>query len=113
MVNEAMEAAEALSKIGVSAEIVDSHTVKPLDSETIIGVAKKTGALVTAEEQNIIGGLGGAVAEAVTESYPVPVSRIGVRDTFGESGEHKELMAKYGLTSKEITRTAKHLVDSR
>jgi transketolase len=113
MVNEAMEAAEALSKIGVSAEIVDSHTVKPLDSETIIRVAKKTGALVTAEEQNIIGGLGGAVAEAVTESYPVPVSRIGVRDTFGESGEHKELMAKYGLTSKEITRAAKHLVDSR
>src|SRR6267378_2183831 len=86
MVNEAMEAAEALSK---------------------------TGGLVTAEEQTIIGGLGGAVAEAVSESYPVPVSRIGVRDTFGESGEHKELMAKYGLTSKEITRAAKHLVDSR
>jgi len=113
MVNEAIEAAEALSKSGISAEVVDSHTLKPLDSETIVRVAKRTGALVTAEEQNIIGGLGGAVAEAVTESYPVPISRVGVKDTFGESGEHPELMAKYGLTSKEIARTAKHLIESR
>ena len=113
MVNEAMEAAEALAKTGISAEVVDSHTVKPLDSHAIAQVAKKTGALVTAEEANVIGGLGGAVAEAVTESYPVPIARIGVRDTFGESGEHQELMAKYGLTSKEIARTAKHLVESR
>jgi transketolase len=113
MVNEAMEAAETLSKTGVSAEVVDSHTVKPLDAETIIRVAKKTGALVTAEEQNVIGGLGGAVAEAITESYPVPISRVGVRDTFGESGEHQELMVKYGLTSKEIVRAAKQLVKSR
>jgi len=113
MVNEAMEAAETLSKTGVSAEVVDSHTVKPLDSETIVRVARKTGALVTAEEQNVIGGLGGAVAEAITESYPVPISRVGVRDTFGESGEHQELMVKYGLTSKEITRAAKHLIKSR
>ena len=113
MVNEAMEAAEALAKTGISAEVVDSHTVKPLDSHAIVQVAKKTGALVTAEEANILGGLGGAVAEAVTESYPVPISRVGVRDTFGESGEHQELMAKYGLTSKEIARTAKHLVESR
>ena len=108
-----MEAAETLAKTGISAEVVDSHTVKPLDSHTIAQVAKKTGALVTAEEANIIGGLGGAVAEAVTESYPVPISRVGVRDTFGESGEHQELMAKYGLTSKEIARVAKHLVESR
>ena len=113
MVNEAMEAAETLSKTGVSAEVVDSHTVKPLDSETIVRVARKTGALVTAEEQNVIGGLGGAVAEAITESYPVPISRVGVRDTFGESGEHQELMVKYGLTSKEIARAAKHLIKSR
>jgi transketolase len=113
MVNEAMEAAEALAKTGISAEVVDSHTIKPLDSTTIVRVAKKTGALVTAEEQSVIGGLGGAVVEATSESYPVPVSRVGVKDTFGESGEHQELMAKYGLTSKEITRVAKHLIESR
>ncbi len=113
MVNEAMEAAEILAKTGVLAEVVDSHTVKPLDAETIERVARRTGALVTAEEANIVGGLGGAVAEAVTESYPVPISRVGVRDTFGESGEHQELMVKYGLTSKEIVRHAKHLIEAR
>jgi transketolase len=113
MVNEAMDAAEALAKTSISAEVVDSHTLKPLDSDTIVRVAKKTGALVTAEEANVIGGLGGAVAEVITESYSVPISRVGVKDTFGESGEHQELMVKYGLTSKEIARTAKQLIHSR
>ncbi len=113
LVNEAMEAAEALSKEGVSAEVVDSHTIKPFDAAGIVRVAKKTGVIVTAEELNVIGGLGSAVAEVVTESYPVPVARVGVRDTFGESGEPAELMAKYGLTSKEIFRASKSLIASR
>ena len=113
MVNVAIEAGETLSKEGVSAEIIDSHTLKPFDAETILKSAKKTGAVVTAEEQNIIGGLGSAVSETVTEGYPVPVSRIGVRDTFGESGEHAELMVKYGLTSNEIVKASKKLVASR
>lgn len=113
LVNEALEAADVLSKTGVRAEVVDSHTVKPLDAETIIRSARKTGAVVTAEEHNILGGLGGAVAEAVSETHPVPVRRVGVRDTFGESGEHQELMAKYGLTSKEIVQAAKTLVRAR
>jgi len=113
MVNEALDAAESLSKERISAEVVDSHTVKPLDSETVLRTARKTGAIVTAEEQNIIGGLGSAVAETVSESYPVPVSRVGVRDTFGESGEHKELMVKYGLTSQDIVRASRKLVASR
>jgi transketolase len=113
MVNEALEAGNSLSKDGVSAEVIDSHTLKPFDSETIIKSARKTGAIVTAEEQTIIGGLGSAVTETVCESYPVPVSRIGVRDTFGESGEHKELMMKYGLTSQEIVKASKKLVASR
>lgn len=113
LVNEAVEAADILSKEGVSAEVLDSHTVKPLDAETITKSARKTGAVVTAEEHNIIGGLGGAVSETVSESHPVPVSRVGVRDTFGESGEHQELMVKYGLTSKEIARAAKSLVEAR
>jgi transketolase len=113
MVNEALEAGRSLSKEGISAEIIDSHTLKPVDSETILRSARKTGGIVTAEEQTIIGGLGGAVSETVCESYPVPVSRIGVRDTFGESGEHKELMMKYGLTPHEIVKASKKLLASR
>ncbi len=112
LVNEALDAAESLSKDGLSAEVIDSHTVKPLDSETILKSARKTGAVVTAEEHNIIGGLGSAVAETTSESYPVPVHRIGIRDTFGESGEHSELMAKYGLTSREIVEAAKRVIKS-
>jgi transketolase len=113
MVNEALEAGDSLAKEGISTEIVDSHTLKPLDAGAIVNVARKTGGIVTAEEQNVIGGLGSAVAEVVSGSYPVPISMVGVRDTFGESGEHKELMAKYGLTSKEIVSAAKKLVASR
>ncbi len=113
MVGETMEAAEALSKEGISATVIDSHTIKPLDAGVILNAAKKTGAIVTVEEQNILGGLGSAVAEVVSESYPVPVARVGVRDTFGESGEHAELMAKYGLSSKEIVRMSKGLVGAR
>src|SRR5207244_226655 len=113
MVNEALEAGESLAREGISAEIVDSHTLKPLDSDTIVSVARKTGGIVTAEEQNVIGGLGSAVAEVVSGSYPVPISMVGVRDTFGESGEYRELMAKYGLTSKDIIRATKKLVAAR
>jgi len=113
MVNEALEAGESLAKEKISAQIIDSHTLKPLDAETITSVARKTGRIVTAEEQNIIGGLGSAVAEVVSSSYPVPISMVGVRDTFGESGEYKELMTKYGLTSKDIVKAAKKLVAAR
>lgn len=113
MVNEAVEAAEALASAGVRAEVVDSHTVKPLDAETIVSSARKTGVVVTAEEHNILGGLGGAVAEVLSETHPVRVIRVGIRDTFGESGEHQELMAKYGLTSREIEEAAKTLVRTR
>src|SRR5215831_8361479 len=113
MFNEAMEAAALLSKEGISAEVIDSHTLKPLDSQTITRSAKKTGAVVTAEEQSVIGGLGSAVAEAVTGSYPVPISMVGVRDTFGESGEHKELLAKYGLTAHDLVKASKRIVASQ
>src|SRR5437867_482720 len=92
LVNEALEADESLAREGISAEIVDSHTLKPLDSDTIVSVARKTGGIVTAEEQNIIGGLGSASAEVVSGSHPVPISIVGVRVTVGESGEYKELM---------------------
>ncbi len=113
MVNEAMEAAEALARDGVSTEVLDSHTIKPLDAHTIVRSAVKTGAIVTAEEHSIIGGLGGAVAEAVSEAHPVPILRVGIRDTFGESGEHEELLVKYGLTWKEIVQMAKNVARVR
>ena len=113
MVNEALEAAESLAKDRISAEVIDSHTIKPLDSETIKATARKTGAIVTAEEQSVIGGLGSAIAETVAESYPVPVSKIGIRDTFGESGEHKELMVKYGLTAQDIVKASRRITASR
>jgi transketolase len=113
MVSEAVEAAKTLARHGISAEVVDSHTVKPLDNEGILRVARKTGALVTCEEHNILGGLGSAIAEVVSESYPVRISRVGVKDTFGESGEHLELMAKYGLTANDIVQRARILVASR
>ncbi len=113
MVNEAIEAADSLAKDRISAEVLDCHTVKPLDTNAILKSARKTGAIVTAEEHSILGGLGGGVAEAVSETHPVPIARIGVRDTFGESGEHQELMAKYGLTSKEIASAAKTAVRAR
>jgi transketolase len=110
MVNEAIDASENLVKRGISPEIIDSHTIKPLDVQTIVRSAKKTGYVLTAEEANIIGGLGGAVAEALAEHHPARMARVGIRDTFGESGEHLELMAKYGLTSKEIVTVATHLL---
>lgn len=113
LVNEALEAAEILSKENITAEVIDSHTLKPLDTEAILKSARKTGAIVTSEEHNVIGGLGGAVAEAVCESYPVRVARVGIRDTFGESGEYLELMKKYGLTSNEIVDAAKRIIRSR
>ena len=113
MVNEALEAGESLAKEKISAEIIDSHTLKPLDTDTVTSIARKTGGIVTAEEQNIIGGLGSAVAEVVSSSYPVPIAMVGVKDTFGESGEYKELMAKYGLTSKDIVKAAKKLMAAR
>lgn len=113
MVSEALTAAENLAKESIQAEVIDCHTIKPLDTESLEKSARKTGAVVSAEEHNIIGGLGGAVAETLSESYPVRIERVGVRDTFGESGEHTELMAKYGLTSTDVSRAAKRVARKR
>lgn len=82
--------------------VVDLHTVKPLDTEFILEAVKKIKCVVTAEEHQIIGGMGSAVAESLGENCPVPMSRIGIRDTFGESGKPEEMMIKYGLTDKDI-----------
>ncbi|MBZ4653635.1 MAG: putative transketolase C-terminal section [Peptococcaceae bacterium] len=106
MVNEAMKAAEELAREGISARVINVSTLKPIDKGTIIKAALETGALVTAEEHNIIGGLGSAVAEVIVENAPVPLERVGVRDTFGESGKPEELLEKYGLTVKDIREAA-------
>jgi len=102
MVYESMLAAEGLEKERVSVMVVDLHTVKPLDTEFILEAVKKAKCVVTAEEHQIIGGMGSAVAEFLGENFPVPMSRVGIRDTFGESGKPEELMMKYGLTDVDV-----------
>jgi transketolase len=106
MVGAALEAAESLAKQGVDAEVINAHTVKPLDADTICASAEKTGRVVTAEEHSILGGLGGAVCEVLSERHPVPVRRVGVQDTFGESGPAVELLHKYGLDADGIEKAA-------
>ena len=114
MVGEAIEAQKILAEQGISAEIINVHTIKPLDSETILRSAAKTGAIVTAEEHNVIGGLGSAVAEAVCESgKPVPVVRLGVNDVFGKSGPATELLHIYGLDAQNIVEKAKQAVSMK
>ena len=102
MVYEAMNAAEALSKEGVSVRVIDLHTVKPLDEEAVILAARETGCIVTAEEHQVHGGMGSAVAECLAENCPVPMEMVGVQDSFGESGQPQELMDKYGLNQENI-----------
>ena len=101
-VSGALEAAEKLAADGISAEVINFHTIKPLDKELLVASAKKTGKVVTAEEHSVIGGLGGAVCEALSELAPTPVLRIGVQDVFGESGPAGQLIAKYGLDGAGI-----------
>ncbi len=107
MVNEALIAAERLSGEGVSARVVNMCTIKPIDREIIVDSAKKTGVIVTAEEHNIIGGLGSAVAEVVCETVPVPVIRVGVNDRFGKSGPAVQLLHEFGLDADNIAAKAK------
>ena len=110
MVEAALEAKEELAKEGINARVINIHTIKPIDEELIIKAAKETGAIVTAEEHSIIGGLGSAVAEVISEKCPVPVLRVGVKDTFGESGKPNELLEKYGLTSNDIVNKVKEVI---
>lgn len=107
MVSRALEAAEQLQNVGISARVINIHTIKPLDRELVLKAAKETGLLVTVEEHNIIGGLGGAVAECVCDECPTRVIRIGVNDVFGSSGPALELLDKYGLNTETIVNTVK------
>ena len=110
MVHLALEAREMLAAEGISARVINIHTIKPLDGDILVNAAKETGAIVTAEEHNVIGGLGSAVAEAVAEAAPVPVLRVGVEDTYGRSGTVPALLEAYGLTKEHIYEKAKAAV---
>lgn len=110
MVNEALMAAEELKKDGINARVINMATIKPLDNDIVIKAAKETGAIVTAEEHNVIGGLGGAVSEVICENYPVPVVKVGVEDTFGRSGPAVELLHIYGLDAEHIVAKAKQAI---
>lgn len=111
MVQKSLKAAEMLEKDGISAGVINIHTLKPIDEKIIVDAARKTGAIVTAEEHSIIGGLGSAVLEVLSDVYPVPVKRIGVKDTFGESGKPDALLEKYGLTEDHIIDGCKKAVE--
>jgi len=113
MVQEALIAAEIVKKDGISIRVIDMHTIKPIDKEIIIKAAKETGAIVTAEEHNILGGLGGSVAEVVVENCPVPMLRVGVEDKFGKSGDAGLLMKEYGLTAQNIADKVKQVIKKK
>ena len=110
MVWEALEAAKALHSEGISAEVINIHTIKPLDADAIIQSVKKTQCLVTAEEHNYLGGLGESVARVLSTTYPTPQEFVATMDTFGESGTPAQLMAKYGLDQTAIVKAAKKVL---
>lgn len=113
MVSKALEAAQTLSQKGVEARVINMSSIKPLDQDMIVQAARETGGIVTAEEHSIIGGLGGAVSEVTAENYPVPVKRVGVQDTFGESGSPELLLEKYGLTPENIVKAVEENLQKR
>ena len=113
LVAEALIAAEQLKNEGISARVIDMATIKPIDRDILVAAAGETGAIVTAEEHNVIGGLGGAVTEVICETVPVPVLRVGVMDTFGKSGPAKELLPLFGLCAANIAAKAKDAIKAK
>lgn len=113
LVHTALEAAKELEKQKISARIINIHTIKPIDKNLILKAAKETNLIITAEDHNIIGGLGSAVAETLSEAHPIKMKRIGINDIFGESGAPDELYEKYGLTKDNIIKTAKKLLENK
>jgi transketolase len=110
MVYQALAAAEVLARDGIEAEVINVAVIKPLDSTTIIASVRKTGAIVSAEEAQVAGGLGGAIAELLAEQHPAPLQRIGVQDEFGQSGKPEELLKHYKLTSADIAKAARAVI---
>jgi transketolase len=110
MVAEALKARDLLKAEGIDASVINMSTIKPLDVDAVVKAAKQCGAIVTAEEHSIIGGLGGAVAEALAEAAPVPLARIGVKDLFGTSGDHEGLLKHYGMSAEDIAAAVKEVI---
>ncbi len=113
LVYEALRAADELSRDGVNCTVIDNHTIKPMDRETIVAAARSCGAVVTAEEHQIAGGMGSAVAELLAQEAPVPVEFVGVRDRYGESGAPAELMKKFGLSSEAIAAAVRRAIERK
>lgn len=113
MLSRCLEAADLLAADGVDARVIEIHTIKPLDIDAIADAARETGAIVTAEEHSIVGGLGGAVAEAVVATCPVPVERVGIRDAFATSGPYDALLEHLGLTAAEVVVAARRALDAK
>ena len=113
MVAEAVKAADMLATEEISVRVLDMHTIKPLDQEAVLKAAKETGGIVTAEEHNVLGGLGGAVSEVIAEKYPVPVQRVGVQDCFGRSGDALALLKQYHLNAEDICMAAKKVIERK
>jgi transketolase len=113
MLYYALQAAEKLAGQGIQARVVDMHTIKPLDKELVLDCCAKTGAVVTVEDHSIYNGLGSAVAEVIAEERPTPFTRVGVKDTFAESGEFEELLVKYGLSTEDIVKAACYVVEKK
>lgn len=111
MVYQALMAAEKLAGEGISVQVINSHTVKPIDKETILAAARKTGAVVTAEEHQVMGGFGSAVAEVISQNYPVPVKMVGIQDSFGESGKPDDLMEKYNLLDSDVVNAVRDVLE--
>jgi len=112
-VTEALSAAEKLKAEGIDLKVVNMHTIKPIDAQMIISSAKETGAIVTAEEHQLAGGLGSAVAEVLAQQYPCPVEMVGVKDSFGESGTPAQLLAHYGLKDVNIVEAVKKVISRK
>ena len=113
LVWEAIEASKELDKLSISSEIINIHTIKPLDSDAILRSVSKTKCIVTAEEHMLNGGLGDSVAQLLSRKLPLPLEMVGVNDTFGESGTPRQLMEKYGLTSNDIVNAVKKVIDRK
>ena len=110
LVYEALVAAEALKKQGIDAEVINNHTIKPIDVKTLVASVKKTGCVVTVEEHQVMGGAGSAVAEVLAKNFPAPIEFIGMQDSFGESGEPEELLIKYHMKAKDIINAVKKVI---
>jgi transketolase len=113
MLSRCLDAADRLASEGIQARVIDVHTIKPIDAETIISAARETGAMVTAEEHSIIGGLGGAVVELLASAHPAPVERVGILDTFATSGPYEALLEHLGLTAEQIVAAALRVIGMR